>query len=333
MDLRFPGATAAATAMGFIANALPVIRMVNVFLIFYTLANLCSPVRAAALRAAPVMKIRDSEDWARRSTSPLAPGTVLVAAPGSFDHYFQEAMVLVLEHGDDGTRGVLVNHQMPWEVQDMNEALTAFEGQAVYLGGDRGADTMLMLHRLPLVKGAKPVGDGGVCLGGLRDAVGFVERGELRASQFKFVYKTSEWLPGALERELADDLWTPIETSPAIVLDDGQRTPMWNHVRALLRQESEEEARKAADDEFMPESPKADAARAAPPKADAPPAPPAAAEEGEVTEVVGFRVFKGREQWQCRWRGCDPDETSWEAWGVLDSAAARARAEELRSSA
>ena len=50
----------------------------------------------------------------------------------------------------------------------MNEALTAFEGQAVYLGGDRGADTMLMLHRLPLVKGAKPVGAGAVCLGGLR---------------------------------------------------------------------------------------------------------------------------------------------------------------------
>ena len=99
-------------------------------------------------------------------------------------------------------------------------------------------------------------------------------------------------------------------------------------MRALLRQESEEDARKAADDDFMPESPKADAA----PKAEAPPAPPPPEEEGEVTEVVGFRVFKGREQWQCRWRGCDPEETSWEAWGVLDSAAARARAEELRSS-
>ena len=77
--VRFAAATA--RAMGFVANALPLIRMINVFLVFYTLANLCSPVRAAALRAAPVMKIRDSEDWARRSTGPLAPGTVLVAVP------------------------------------------------------------------------------------------------------------------------------------------------------------------------------------------------------------------------------------------------------------
>ena len=75
MDLRFPGATAAATAMGFIANALPVIRMVNVFLIFYTLANLCSPVRAAALRAAGKAPAGPAADLVLKAAAPWSPAT------------------------------------------------------------------------------------------------------------------------------------------------------------------------------------------------------------------------------------------------------------------
>ena len=49
---------------------------------------------------------RERAEWARRQRGPPRPGTVLVATPGSFDHYFMDSLVLVLDHDDEkGTSG------------------------------------------------------------------------------------------------------------------------------------------------------------------------------------------------------------------------------------
>ena len=84
----------------------------------------------------------------------------------------------------------------------MNPHLLEFGGNAVFLGGERGADTMLMLHSHPEVRGARPVGNGGLMRGGLDDAADRVAGGALPADDFKFFYKVSEWLPGKLEEEV-----------------------------------------------------------------------------------------------------------------------------------
>ena len=78
----------------------------------------------------------------RLPASALAPGCVLVAEPGSFDHYFLESLVLLLEHGPAGSRGVLLNHETPWQVEEMSPgALLPFQANGVFLGGDAGRVT------------------------------------------------------------------------------------------------------------------------------------------------------------------------------------------------
>ena len=98
--------------------------------------------------------------------------------------------------------GLLLNHETPWQISDMNPHLLEFGGNAVFLGGERGADTMLMLHSHPEVHGARPVGNAGLMRGGLDDAADRVAGGALPADDFKFFYKVSEWLPGKLEEEV-----------------------------------------------------------------------------------------------------------------------------------
>jgi len=64
---------------------------------------------------------------------------VLLAAPGSFDHYFLESLVLIIEHdASTGTRGVLLNHETPWEVEEMAPGAfdDTFAANPVFLGGD-----------------------------------------------------------------------------------------------------------------------------------------------------------------------------------------------------
>ena len=99
------------------------------------------------------------ESWARRLPAgmPIAPGSVLCAAEGSFDHYFMDSLVLVIEHSSDGgTKGVLLNHETPFTVADMTDGLGEIIGQnTLFLGGDAGPDTMLMLHGMPLLEGSR----------------------------------------------------------------------------------------------------------------------------------------------------------------------------------
>ena len=88
------------------------------------------PARRAAVRAAlfpePWMNelgraTASKKKWALpMEPDTLGAGSIVMANPGSFDHYFLESLVIVLEHGAEGTRGVLLNHETPWYVEDMS---------------------------------------------------------------------------------------------------------------------------------------------------------------------------------------------------------------------
>ena len=144
------------------------------------------------VRSSPMQHIvmRKKESWARRLPAgmPIAPGSVLCAAEGSFDHYFMDSLVLVIEHSSDGgTKGVLLNHETPFTVADMTDGLGEIIGQnTLFLGGDAGPDTMLMLHGMPLLEGSRrlrpDVADDMLCIGGVKAAIDMAEAGQLRGA-------------------------------------------------------------------------------------------------------------------------------------------------------
>ena len=175
------------------------------------------------------VEIMDEED--------LAPGTVIMAEPGSFDHYFLESLVLILEHDEDdakGTKGVLLNHETPWTVDEMTPgALGPFAANPLFLGGDAGKDTMLMVHGEFELPGAKEVGRG-VYIGGVANAMRAVEEGALPPDRFKFFFKTVEWLPGQLSEQVEAGLFKVIDLSPFWLLGQNGERAMWKEVRDAL---------------------------------------------------------------------------------------------------
>ena len=173
----------------------------------------------------------------------LAPGSVVMANPGSFDHYFLESLVLVLEHSEsEGTRGVLLNHETPWQVHDMSPgAIEPFAANTVFLGGDAGRDSMLMVHGESMLPGAKEIGRG-VYQGGVESAVLAVEEGALPADRFKFFYKSVEWLPGALPMQITSGIFRLVELSPGFLYAPHSPRAIWREVREKLGEEDEDEA-------------------------------------------------------------------------------------------
>ena len=58
-----------------------------------------------------------------------------------------------------------------------------------------------------------------------------VEEGALPTSRFKFFYKSVEFLPGALDAQVADDLFSLAALSPAWLYGQAGQRSMWAEVR------------------------------------------------------------------------------------------------------
>ena len=129
------------------------------------------------------------EKWALpMAPETLGPGSIVMAEPGNFDHYFLESLVLIVQHDERGTKGVLLNHGTyatpgskptsrplagllltrlslalgrPWTVEDLAPGqLEQFAASKVFLGGDAGRDTMIMVHGEEMLPGAEEIGNG-----------------------------------------------------------------------------------------------------------------------------------------------------------------------------
>lgn len=80
----------------------------------------------------------------------VAPGMLLVAAPGLLDPNFRRTVVYVIEHRPEGSLGVVLNRPSEVTVQDVLPmwAPLSSSPQAVFVGGPVEAETALCLAAL-----------------------------------------------------------------------------------------------------------------------------------------------------------------------------------------
>jgi len=144
-------------------------------------------------------------------------GCVLVASPDEIDHFMRHAVCLVLTHDARGSRGVLLEMATAFTVGEMAAPLAAspFSDLPLFRGGSGGNDQILMVHDVPGLDRSQPAGPYGIHVGGLQSARDAVSQGLVQPDRFKFFFNQCEWLPGALEREVAQGIWSAVGVIPA----------------------------------------------------------------------------------------------------------------------
>jgi putative transcriptional regulator len=77
----------------------------------------------------------------------VAPGTLLVAAPGLLDPHFRRTVIYIIEHRDRGTLGVVLNRPSEVTVRDVLPSWAPLSSQppAVFVGGPVESETALCL--------------------------------------------------------------------------------------------------------------------------------------------------------------------------------------------
>ncbi|HEY5835902.1 YqgE/AlgH family protein [Streptomyces sp.] len=174
-------------------------------------------------------------------------GRLLVATPRLADPNFDRAVVLLLDHDEEGSLGVVLNRPTPVGVGDVLEpwAALAVAPQVVFQGGPVSLDSALGLAVVPgQTRQYDDDGDDGDLLGWRRvhGAIGLIDLEappELLAAELgslRIFAGYSGWGPGQLEKELVDGAWYVVESEPGDVSSPAPEK-MW---RSVLRRQRNE---------------------------------------------------------------------------------------------
>ncbi|MET9510484.1 YqgE/AlgH family protein [Streptomyces flavidovirens] len=161
-------------------------------------------------------------------------GRLLVASPALADPNFDRAVVLLIDHDDEGSLGVVLNRPTPVGVGDILLPWAGLAGDpgVVFQGGPVSLDSALGVAVIP--------GDEGP-LGWRRvyGAIGLVDLEappELLAAalgSLRIFAGYSGWGPGQLEEELKTGAWYVVESEPGDV-SSPEPESLW---RAVLRRQ------------------------------------------------------------------------------------------------
>jgi len=177
-------------------------------------------------------------------------GRLLVATPALADPNFDRAVVLLLDHDEEGSLGVVLNRPTPVDVGDILEGWGDLAGDpgVVFQGGPVSLDSALGVAVIPGDEGTAPgsrlrSGSGDpIGFRRVRGAIGLVDLEappELLAAalgSLRIFAGYAGWGPGQLESELTDGAWYVVESEPGDV-SSTEPEGLW---RAVLRRQRSE---------------------------------------------------------------------------------------------
>ena len=168
--------------------------------------------------------MRELGDILSIKTNNIQPekGKILISEPFLGDYYFKRSVVLLADHSDEGSFGVVLNKPLNMLLSEVVEGFPEFDAQ-VYLGGPVESDNLFFIHTLgDQIEGSIEIIDGLYWGGDIEVVKEMILLKKIEPAQIRFYIGYSGWSPNQLDEELKRNSWVVsriklssiIETSP-----------------------------------------------------------------------------------------------------------------------
>ncbi len=136
-----------------------------------------------------------------------AKGRLLLSEPLMGDFYFGRAVVLITEHDNDGTFGLVLNKPMKHKFNDIVKDFPDFDG-SLFLGGPVEPNSLFFIHTVgDIVEGALEIGSGLYWGGDIDIIKDMITYGSITPNDIRFSIGYSGWSPNQLQDELKRNSW------------------------------------------------------------------------------------------------------------------------------
>ena len=141
------------------------------------------------------------------SDIPPATGVLLIAPPMMQDPNFRRTVILLCEHGVDGSFGLILNRSVSVQLADVVEDMDHYTGP-LCAGGPVQPETLHVLHRFGGRVGETVEVKEDLFWGGDFDEIQKIVRSEQTSFQeIRFFLGYAGWSPGQLDAEIEQDGW------------------------------------------------------------------------------------------------------------------------------
>jgi len=142
-------------------------------------------------------------------TNDLKPsrGKILISEPLLADNYFKRSVVLLAEHNEEGSFGIIMNKPINNKFNDIVSDFPDFGGQ-LFLGGPVSNSSLFFIHTLGnLVENSMEIMDGLYWGGDIESIRELMILKKVDLNQIRFCVGYSGWGSKQLEEELKKNSW------------------------------------------------------------------------------------------------------------------------------
>ncbi|NND71130.1 MAG: YqgE/AlgH family protein [Rhodothermales bacterium] len=166
-------------------------------------------------------------------TVELKAGVLLVAPPVMADPNFRRSVVLLCDHDDEGSFGLILNRPLKVEEVELSQQLDGYMN-GLSFGGPVQPNTLHFIHQLgDYIEDGEHITDSMFWGGDFDHLKRVAATRPLQRADLKFFLGYSGWSEGQLEAEAADGAWIIAPSSAEIVFEVAPEK-MWSTVLRRL---------------------------------------------------------------------------------------------------
>lgn len=151
-----------------------------------------------------------------------AQGVLLISEPFMLDPNFERSVVVLCEHNEEGTLGLVLNQRSSLVLSDVFDGVKGGEFP-VYIGGPVQSNALFFLHRaMDKIGAGTPIAEGLYWGGDFERLMMLIDEHLITPDEVKFFLGYSGWSTGQLDEEIRQNSWAVhdnYDTTLAFVTD------------------------------------------------------------------------------------------------------------------
>ena len=169
----------------------------------------------------------DSDIFKIQSNNVLpSRGRILISEPFLRDATFGRSVILLVDHTDEGSMGLVINKQLPLFLNDIIMEFKYLDEIPLYKGGPIATDTLFYLHTLSDIPGSISISKGLYLNGDFDEIKKYILQGNKISEGIRFFLGYSGWDSEQLNNEIRENTWLVSEEEKSYLMKNNIKD-MW----------------------------------------------------------------------------------------------------------
>lgn len=179
----------------------------------------------------------DSDIFKIQSNNVLpSRGRILISEPFLRDATFGRSVILLVDHTDEGSMGLVINKQLPLFLNDIIMEFKYLDEIPLYKGGPIATDTLFYLHTLSDIPGSISISKGLYLNGDFDEIKKYILQGNKISECIRFFLGYSGWDSEQLSNEIRENTWLVSEEEKSYLMKNNIKRYVAESFREVRQQ-------------------------------------------------------------------------------------------------